>query len=507
MATYRDSTVPSSASVLTNRSDERDRPRMRRERDMSVSQRDESLRPLFLIFNAFMFTAVTFGLSVNRDSSIEVAFYVLLLALLCSLPLCFARNFRGPHALSISFLTIYFGIFALKDLSDILLGVPPMAIPRSFLLTDGEILIVATVICYLIGYAAALKLLPSQMNGMCRREWSPAAIWLFGCAFWVIGYASTYFMLTEFESMLKSPFWSQLAGVTSVLRLLNSLGALMLAYLHIKYGKRSALVMFLIFCVLDFVLGFYGDTKEQAFRDPILYVIAWFLLRGKIPVMLGVAVFLMAATTFSFFAEFRDEFKGRGMSRSGAAEKVFDSFTSMFSGDDVGKRFTQGLEYVSSRSTLKPNVELIMSRVGETVDYQYGATIWPLVFVFIPRNLMPDKPDASVGRKFNQTFKVSADPNTYISPSQNGDLYWNFGWFGLVVGMMMIGIIQGGMNRLADLERLVTLPRLLILMMTIYLICLRFEDGIAIQYTVWLRGMAVLLLANLIIPKVAPARK
>jgi hypothetical protein len=34
-------------------------------------------------------------------------------------------------------------------------------------------------------------------------------------------------------------------------------------------------------------------------------------------------------------------------------------------------------------------------------------------------------------------------------------------------------------------------------------VCLRFEDGIAIQYTYWLRAVVMLLLVHLVMPKAA----
>jgi hypothetical protein len=38
-------------------------------------------------------------------------------------------------------------------------------------------------------------------------------------------------------------------------------------------------------------------------------------------------------------------------------------------------------------------------------------------------------------------------------------------------------------------------------MMTVYLVCLRFEDGVAIQFTYWLRAVLLLLIIHALMPK------
>jgi len=50
----------------------------------------------------------------------------------------------------------------------------------------------------------------------------------------------------------------------------------------------------------------------------------------------------------------------------------------------LAERFTEGLEYFSSRITLKQNVELLISRIGKDKEYKGGYTLKPLLYAFIP---------------------------------------------------------------------------------------------------------------------------
>lgn len=67
-----------------------------------------------------------------------------------------------------------------------------------------------------------------------------------------------------------------------------------------------------------------------------------------------------------------------------------------------------------------------------TIDYQYGASIWKVLFLPIPRELFPDKPE-SILQLFTRTFSpgmwAQGGSLPVVLPS---DMYLNFGYFGLV---------------------------------------------------------------------------
>lgn len=463
-------------------------------------------RSLFALFNVAIVLMLGIGLVSNDETLPGPACFVLLLAFVCSSPLLLARSFKGRFALGIVFLMTYFFIFALQDLHGVLIGVPVALASRGRLFTAGELVILISAVAFLLGYLCSLGLFSAARIGVCRREWSTPAIRSLGIAFWLIGFTSVYFVQTDFKLIITHPILNQFSGLISLLRLLNPIGALMIAYLHITKRQRFALPLFLFFCLMDFFLGFYGDTKEQAFRDPILYLFARYLLGGRIPLGMATLVLVMTPLPFSFFAEFRDALHTERLSRWNATAEVAGSMLlSLGSFTEFEKRYAGGLQYLAERTSLKPSVEVILSKTGVAVPFQNGKTIEVIAYALIPRNFLPDKPDSTVGRIFNRAFHLSADPDTYISPSQNGELYWNYGWPGVLFGMLLIGALVGFTNCQVNLERFTTLPRLLILLMSVYLVCLHFEDGIAVTYTYWLRIVLLLLLVDLMVPKVPQA--
>ena len=135
------------------------------------------------------------------------------------------------------------------------------------------------------------------------------------------------------------------------------------------------------------------------------------------------------------------------------------------------------------------------------MPFQDGATFTSLAYVFVPRALVPDKPNTLTGQEFNWAFGISESTQVYISNTMLGEFYWNFGWTGLVLGMLGTGLFMGVLNRLVDFEVHTNLPRLLVLMLTIYVVVLRFEANVAQAYTLWLRTMLLFALLHMLMPK------
>jgi hypothetical protein len=96
----------------------------------------------------------------------------------------------------------------------------------------------------------------------------------------------------------------------------------------------------------------------------------------------------------------------------------------------------------------------------------------------------------------NTEFHVTGERVTYISPSFLGEMYWNFGWAGGILGMLALGLLMGWINSLCDLSAASSVTRVLILGITILQLGVRFEASIATEYAVWLRSVLGILLMH-----------
>jgi hypothetical protein len=89
------------------------------------------------------------------------------------------------------------------------------------------------------------------------------------------------------------------------------------------------------------------------------------------------------------------------------------------------------------------SVALVVRDVGRLVPYSYGATLTQPLILLIPRVLWPDKPINTFGQDFGRLFHVTNywTRATYVDPTVPGELYWNFGLPGILVGMGLVGVL------------------------------------------------------------------
>lgn len=462
-------------------------------------------RALFHAINIPVLLLVGIAMTMNRHAAFGDALFIVALCAICTLPLLFITSYRGKYSLMLVFLAYYFGTFCTKDLLMLVSGKPLGAADSTALLSGGEIAILLGAACFILGYFSLARMTSDDNKGILSREWSPGIMLPIGVLLWAVGFYVTANWQFGFADRYSAAanVTNAFGGFLSLFRILQPLGSLVLIYLFLTSRSKGTLTILIATMLADVALGFLGDSKEIAVRAPALYIFSVVLLRERLPMIQGIAFILIAGIAFSVFSAYREIVHLRNESRSEALQNIESRLDSISEQDhSFGDRFSGGLEYFADRVSMKSMVELITERTGNGVRFQHGHTIEPLLYAFIPRLLAPDKGDSSMaGQLVNREFHISADPDTYIAVSHLGELYWNFGWPGLIVGMTLIGAVMALVASAVRLDTFATLPRFLFLLMTVYLLSLRFEGNIAGIYTLWVRAAVLLLLISAVMPK------
>lgn len=110
-------------------------------------------------------------------------------------------------------------------------------------------------------------------------------------------------------------------------------------------------------------------------------------------------------------------------------------------------------------------VPIVKRTYKGNIDYQYGKEYLQGATSFIPRFLYPEKPisfDYFLKKKLNRTFSGGGLPPTSI-----GSLFLNFGFSGVILGMLLIGMCY---NYLFNLYLRATYSKAVILLLTMYYI-------------------------------------
>ena len=220
--------------------------------------------------------------------------------------------------------------------------------------------------------------------------------------------------------------------------MMQPLGILIIAYGYAKFRNVWWFLLVLVIVTGQVFIGFIEDIKMQAAIGIVLVIMVRTLRENRLPLGWIAAGLVFLVLAFPIFQAYRAEVTGaRGLDREQAFRelgKVIDIV--LASREKVTEGHNRSETFVE-RATNKHNVEILFDHVGVDVPLLYGHSLVGIPMAFVPRLLVPDKEDYSVGMMFGKQI-LKADGEVYISISHLGELYWNFGWPGVLFGMGVV---------------------------------------------------------------------
>jgi hypothetical protein len=459
----------------------------------------------YILINVAVLIAVVAGCGVS-DAPLGLAMYVSALFALCSMPILWLERLNDRYSLLAMFMALYFILFGALDLQALVTGVdPPVVREGSF--TAAQIAVLLGALCTVVGYLAVARVISPGSDAV-PTDWSNFMVLLVGLGCWVGGslavcYYSLYLVTENSVSATAKGLTAMgplLTFAVMLGQMMQPLGVVILAYGYAKTRSTLWLGLVVAVVILQLALGFVTDTKGTALFGFLLVAVTVTLWEGKVSKVWVLGVVVFAVVMFPIFQANRVARNERGMNRQQALENIWKIVQESFEAREKiyetqgGHRAQTFLE----RSSGEPALELLFQHVGVDTPFLHGATLVALPYTFIPRLLVPDKEDVQVGQLYNQTFlHGSKDDFTYISVSQLGELYWNYGWPGVVFGSLLTGALLGLLGAKSSLSEAHSLTRLLILLVTVKSLCLGYGGSISMTYVVWMRSMAAVGLLHL----------
>lgn len=200
-----------------------------------------------------------------------------------------------------------------------------------------------------------------------------------------------------------------------------------------------SLSLLLIFAILA--------NSKGALLFPFLHILlTYYFARKRVPVM---AIFVLAIFFFTFaypvvqgfrYAIYFDLLDKTPFSFLSALSDYFFSFAWL---DPAAT--PEGERSLALGRGLFSYLAYIFKQAGDVVPYLNGSTYFEGMETFVPRLFLPDKVDMSTGHWTGQLFEHVApdDLITNVSPTYMGEFYMNNGIFGLVIGMALLGVFSG----------------------------------------------------------------
>jgi len=472
---------------------------------------------VYVLLNTCAVIAALVGIG-QGNAPVGSAVYVISLILLCSVPVLWLRSFNDRYGLLAVFMFCYFMMFGALSLQTLLLGSDLLQVRESEeFLTAAQVAVLLGGALVLAGYRIGVALVPGVPADKPATDWSNTAILLVGLVLWVFSAS-----MCAYYSLVVSPendVTTLRVGLQTIGPLMTALmvsgfliqplSVVILAYGYAKNRTKFWLLLVAVMVLLQMVLGFITDTKETAALGIMLLALTLTLWDNKIPRGWSIGVLAFGLLVFPVLQAARVERGEHGLNRVQALERLGDVLSlawerheKQVAGGPLDHRTQSLVERVSLEGPLEP----IFRQVGSETPFLHGATLVAIPYAFIPRILLPDKEDVSAGQLYNRVFRHAAsDDFTYISFSMLGDFYWNFGWPGVIGGMLLTGLILGYCGARSNLSEVRSVTRLFIALVCIKALCLGFERPVGLSYVVWMRGMAAVGILHLIFSRTSSA--
>jgi hypothetical protein len=441
---------------------------------------------LLLILNAF-------GSRSGHDPMI----FVCLLFALCTYPLIMVKETNGRYCLLVVAGPIMFLFFGFNDVLSYCMELHGrFQSPESSIFTQGEMVILGGLSSLFLGYATAAKILKRKRNLPFKSDWKTGQAVVIGFLCLVIGLYATFLAQISVDYSSKVDMGSGSDAALMVLgRMLEPVGAVLVSYAYLKTKSFRLLLLVLAIAAIKLPIGILLNSKEIGITFAAIFIMTNWIYTGKIPLR-WISIFaLVVIIYFPLSYAYRTALGSKRLSVSNSLDQTDALVEKAMS--EKKKNSTSGIDSFASRNDYKTLVELIVSKAGKSVSFQGGHTFVELPFVFVPRLIYPGKPTVSVGQLFNREFRISLDKNTYISTSFLGEMYWNFGWTGALLGMSCMGFFWGVIGSVANIRERATVAKVLILITAIYMLILRFETGIAQQTILFLRSCLIIFLLHM----------
>jgi len=467
-------------------------------------------RPVIYILLNFAFAAATIaGFALHQGLANPI--YVIVLFAICTTPIFEATAVNGPYSLLILWSLDYFLMYGALDFQHLMFGSDSAAPESGILLSGAELAVLLGGTMTQIAYRLACRAASKGSSRRAPKNWSELTLVTVGIGMWIVSSALNWRLGVDLMALQKNAASSSSAlddlggvqvGIFMIARMAQPLSILILAYAQCRFKRPYMLPIVLAVTLYQLFYGFVVDTKSDAIIGVILVVLTNFSVNGRIPkgwlVLMGVLL-IAAFPILQANRVVRDEHNLNSAKASQNLGAVFQQAL------DATTRVNTGRERAQSaleRLTAKGSVEMIVQGIGKNHGFQNGYTLTPIVTAFIPRLIWPSKPSIQTGQILNREFHISEDPETYISPSHLGELYWNFSWIGITIGMSLVGALLGLVGARFNLAKAATITRLMVVIVTIRLLILASEGEFAIQYVVWMRSLLGIGLLHLLFARV-----
>jgi hypothetical protein len=177
---------------------------------------------------------------------------------------------------------------------------------------------------------------------------------------------------------------------------------------------------------------------------------------------------------------------------------VIGLLSSFAGGSEISNYFMQGLLSTGARLDMLGITSLIVRDTPSVVPYQGGWSLGYIPISFIPRILWEGKPEFRIGGWVTANYGGGPHIISSTGPGWIGELYFNFGLAGVIIGMLFIGTLFRTLHETlfrAD----ATIPALLACVVVLWTTCPTMEGTLLTPISGGIFRLTPILLTHLLI--------
>jgi hypothetical protein len=470
---------------------------------------------LYVALNLMFGVTLLAGVAITGGSLAALP-YVALMFALCSSPIPFIGRLNGAFAMLGVAMAAYFLKFAMLDAVSMFTP-STRAAAREVMFDRAEIVILLGALMAVIGFHVGARITNAKPGSELPTDWPRALLVPIGLLLWSSGCAADLYQTLILrpdasDAAVKAGFSKIGIWGTSGLVLVNyaaPLGLVILAYWWAVARERFSSALMLGIIIVQFAVGWIVDTKEVALNAPLIMLLTRFVTLGKVPLRWLVCSILGIVLVFPVLTAKRAiTSEAMHLTNVQALPHTAEILWRAISERNTARegKFGDKTQTFLERITDKGALEIFVRRVPMEHPYKMGSTFVPMLYTFIPRVIFSDKPGGNTAQLFNREFHLSEDPDTYMSPSHIGELYWNFGIAGTTIGMALIGLVLGFVCACFDLSVRASLTRVLVIIVTLYELVARGEGQIELEYVLWIRTLLLIGILHFLLARTEPQR-